>query len=61
MTNDSQVIQAQIVDGVAVLCFNDLACVQREDRFQQVDQELWALVGQQQSAQMILDFELAQR
>ena len=57
MTNDAPVVQVSEVDGVIVVCFKNLAAVQREHRFQQVEQELWALVDQQKSARIILDFE----
>lgn len=52
-------IEAQVssVDGVAVVCFKDLRLVIDEDRFEQVEQELQAIVAQEHSTPIILDFE----
>lgn len=57
MTDDDQVAQVCSVDGVTVVCFKDLATVQRQERFQQVEQEVWSLVDQQEPTSIILDFE----
>ena len=57
MTDDHQVIQVSSVDGTTVVCFKDLATVQRQERFRQVEEEMWALVDQQKPTSIILDFE----
>ena len=57
MTSEAQVIDVSKVDGTTVVCFKDLAHVIREDRFHEVEQELSALVDQQNLPSIILDFE----
>ena len=60
MSGDAQVIQVSNVDGVAVVCFRDLARVVLDHApcsLEQVEQELYSLVDDQSSAPMVLDFE----
>jgi hypothetical protein len=55
MTSEIQVVSN--VDEVTVVCFKDVALAIREDRFGEVEKELWALVDQKKSTSIILDFE----
>ena len=50
-------VQVSSVEGVTVVCFKDLRLVIHEDRFEQVEQEVWEIVDQEPSTPLILDFE----
>ena len=58
MPNSSQQIQISDVDGVAVVCFNDIfRCAFDDERAHQLTQELLAVADQEEWTSVILDFE----
>jgi hypothetical protein len=57
MTSEAQVIDVSNVDGVALVCFKDLAFAIRENRFSEVEGELWTIVDQETVALVVLEFD----